>query len=801
MALFTDFFPEGGGENVNQYVETTFANAIAGFNIATQVALGGQTVELTNTTAQASLQPMDYIRITIGTSQFTGQITTNTNDTAWLVMLDAPARAVIAPTTDGSVSVVEFTSAGQTTINGDVVVAGGGDIYTNGGDLNLGDGDITTTGTITATIRGNADTATSLANARIFSIAGDVTAPDISFNGTQNVAFQAEINQNVITTRELASGAVQEQNISTGAVTNAKINANVAGNGLAQGAGGQLDVTTGAGLEIDSDTVRVAASIAGSGLAFSNGVLNVEALNVNNTHAYTGTGTTDAAVLTSLVTAFNTAGTASGGITVASATQFNSGDLILLTNAATPPNTESYIYTGADRTADGTPTSNTIAASDFIDITHSGDVVETLTAGPGITITGGATNPTVAVLARPSGPINVNAQGVSLNSAAYGAGITAGANGEINVVGGTNITAAADAINLDAALAAIQSISSPTTGDTNLGITATGELRIAGTGITSGTDAEPGFLAVGTDGHVVTADPTSGISGTANTYSIFTANGLGNGQISQSTAGDAVTIAQNTTITPLAGTGTRNVAVNASGQLIAQVVEDGPIRYNIVTANITGTPTQTSHGDLIILPPIPGGGGGGGTTTVGTFDVTNLTGRDATTVDLFLSAQDLAMIQVGDTGNILALANPSDTTASTQLTFTVSSIANVNAGSVQATVTPASTVTFQPGVDPTWYFTGVTQSVTFTRGSGSTTTVSTFALPASPAAGESVKVSNLSATGTGSGTNRWGFTGHGGVIMRTNVGLNNTFSLDDQTASFELVYTDATNGWVIIGAN
>ena len=65
----------------------------------------------------------------------------------------------------------------------------------------------------------------------------------------------------------------------------------------------------------------------------------------------------------------------------------------------------------------------------------------------------------------------------------------------------------------------------------------------------------------------------------------------------------------------------------------------------------------------------------------------------------------------------------------------------------------------------------------------------TLTLPASPAAGDSIKISNLSGVATCI------VARNGNNIMATAADL----TLDNAVASFELVYTDATNGWVIIG--
>ena len=65
----------------------------------------------------------------------------------------------------------------------------------------------------------------------------------------------------------------------------------------------------------------------------------------------------------------------------------------------------------------------------------------------------------------------------------------------------------------------------------------------------------------------------------------------------------------------------------------------------------------------------------------------------------------------------------------------------------------------------------------------------TLTLPASPTAGDSIKISNRSAVDTCI------VARNGSNIM----GAATDLTLDNAAASFELIYSDATNGWVIIG--
>ena len=72
-----------------------------------------------------------------------------------------------------------------------------------------------------------------------------------------------------------------------------------------------------------------------------------------------------------------------------------------------------------------------------------------------------------------------------------------------------------------------------------------------------------------------------------------------------------------------------------------------------------------------------------------------------------------------------------------------------------------------------------------------TSTASGLTLPLNPSAGDSIKISNLSGKST--------------LVIQRNgsniMGINQDLTLDNANASFEMIYTLSTQGWVIIGAN
>ena len=78
-------------------------------------------------------------------------------------------------------------------------------------------------GNVTGDVTGNADTATALETSRNFSITGDITASDVSFDGSGNVALSASIDAGVVDTAELAANAVTTAKITDANVTTDKL--------------------------------------------------------------------------------------------------------------------------------------------------------------------------------------------------------------------------------------------------------------------------------------------------------------------------------------------------------------------------------------------------------------------------------------------------------------------------------------------------------------------------------------------------------------------------------------------------
>ena len=78
-------------------------------------------------------------------------------------------------------------------------------------------------GTFIGNLTGTVSSATALANARNFSISGDVTASAVSFDGTGNVALATSLAAGVVDTEELAGSAVETAKIANLNITTDKI--------------------------------------------------------------------------------------------------------------------------------------------------------------------------------------------------------------------------------------------------------------------------------------------------------------------------------------------------------------------------------------------------------------------------------------------------------------------------------------------------------------------------------------------------------------------------------------------------
>ena len=116
-------------------------------------------------------------------------------------------------------------------------------------------GDISIDSLVTA-LNKKSLTATTLKNARTFSLSGDVTATGVSFDGSANVALSTTIATDAVTTTKIKDANVTTAKIAAGAVTTAKIaNANVTADKLANDS-----VTTDKIVDANVTTAKIADS-------------------------------------------------------------------------------------------------------------------------------------------------------------------------------------------------------------------------------------------------------------------------------------------------------------------------------------------------------------------------------------------------------------------------------------------------------------------------------------------------------------------------------------------------------------
>jgi len=139
--------------------------------------------------------------------------------------------------------------------------------------------------------------------------------------------------------------------------------------------------------------------------------------------------------------------------------------------------------------------------------------------------------------------------------------------------------------------------------------------------------------------------------------------------------------------------------------------------------------------------------------------------------------------EVGETVEVISVSGANLTTSP------VTSV-DGNTGAVTSAVT---SVNGQTGAVTTASSTGVNVINSSTAATANNlyvlTANLTLTLPASPTAGDSIKISNRSGVAT------CVLARNGSNIM----GSASDLTLDTASASFELIYSDATNGWVIIG--
>ena len=140
-------------------------------------------------------------------------------------------------------------------------------------------------------------------------------------------------------------------------------------------------------------------------------------------------------------------------------------------------------------------------------------------------------------------------------------------------------------------------------------------------------------------------------------------------------------------------------------------------------------------------------------------------------------------VTLGDTVEVISVSGANLTTSP------VTSV-DGNTGAVTSAVTSVNGQTGAVTVASTMGVNVINSNTTATANNLYVFTANlTLTLPASPSAGDSIKISNRSGVAT------CVVARNGSNIM----GAASDLTLDTASASFELIYSDATNGWVIIG--
>ena len=679
MALFTDFFPSAGGGDLRQ--SSTAVAATGSYNLAVVTASSIGTLA----GPVASIAAGDQVSFSVSGVPYAGIV--STAPSGGTIMLQFPRTYTIAAATGLEITVTrggESIVFGDQSIAGDINVAGdvtheGDNFTTNSGVISLGDSDTTTT-TIdgnTVTIGGGASSTTTL-NSQTVSLGRD---------GEGTVTVQNELRVDKLSTDNTVAFVGRD-----------------ADNDL-------TELTIGTGLSLNHNDDGTASTIS------------VSSLSLNNTLAYSDTRTsiTEADAIAGLVAAWNTSGTPSNGYTVTTGEQLSSGDLILLgfnediSGTATAV-TESFIYIGADVTSTTVANTGTIAAGDLIDITHSGDVVESVAAAasnPNIIVAGTTTTPTIALdlSESDSGDILFNNEGVLDGSL-------------ISQVAGTD-GLTTDLFNIDNGNGASNALA----GGSYLGTRADG--------ITAYYDGSGSF-----------PDPGGWVTGSVVTFaSNFVTT---NTDFSDAVAGNSYTI---TGVSPQG-----NFSDGATVNHAFEFTLGSAIVVNISTEAVSASQVA---GQIVIVEA--------GADTINIEAATSITGG-------------VTLTGVG--------------ASTTNTNLVVSSAGVVSAAAIASTLYTVA----ESGTTGTGAITAAGNSILILEPRSSFTAGTTIArdiqLPEG-AAGLSIKISNLSGQSSAyrlvtDGTE---------IAMRDSATATAGIPLDDASASFELVYTNADNGWVIIGAN
>ena len=182
----------------------------------TRIVVNADSIDLATT----GVAPGSFTKVTVDGY---GRVTagSNPNTLAGYGITDGQLLNANLTSLSGVVSTgIIVRDATNTMVTKAITVSGIGLSVTNGSGANTGDIEITSNATsaatadtvvsrdasgnfnaniITASLNGNANTATALQTSRNFSVTGDVTAPEVSFDGTGNVALNTTLTDTGVT--------------------------------------------------------------------------------------------------------------------------------------------------------------------------------------------------------------------------------------------------------------------------------------------------------------------------------------------------------------------------------------------------------------------------------------------------------------------------------------------------------------------------------------------------------------------------------------------------------------------------
>lgn len=356
----------------------------------------------------------------------------------------------------------------------------------------------------------------------------------------------------------------------------------------------------------------------------------------------------------------------------------------------------------------------------------------------------------------------------------------------------------------------------------NLDINSQGEVTISSSSINGGANT---FLAIAADGTVSSAivDVQGSISGTAGTIPVYQEDGTGLEDSPVTTAPGAIAFNIDTALftgsadirfseitgsdgTTIIGYQARLTGITGPSEAELNAAIGGSFTFG----TLTGDQAPLSNTTWIIGSVIAGSG----IINVPTqnLGVAALVGLD----DVLGGVVPLAGSVTGNGPDGIAVSGPVNANAGLNVTgaATLTSLATTQTSENRnLVVTPGGAIAVGAGSGGGAGFSLVTATATNTQVPAGdlviltpVATDSIILIPATSTPGDRIEIANFSTGMAGI----WGIGGgaptelssrRATVIMGQTIADNDAFMMDDATASFTLVYTNATYGWVVIGAN